>query len=92
MCDLNKNNRDDSEPEQPTLDVLQAGLFYLMTQYTFRQCPRIAEKIVEHLAMLCNHPQIVLLPSQNHLFAKTINIWRARQCNPADIETARNLH
>lgn len=65
--------------EQPTLDVLQAGLFYLMNQYTFRQCPEIAGKIVEHLRLLCNHPHIELLPSQGHLYARMINIWRARQ-------------
>ena len=79
MCDLKENTRNDGESEQPTLDLLQAGLFYLITQYTFRQCPGIADKIVEHLTMLCNHPQIVLMPSQNQLFAKMINIWRARQ-------------
>jgi len=92
MYELNKNNRDASEPEQPTLDVLQAGLFYLMTHYTFRQCPRIADKIVEHLVMLCNHPQIVLMPSQNHLFAKMINVWRARQFdNKSSVDPVR-LH
>lgn len=92
MCDLNKNNRHESESEQPTLDTLQAGLFYLMMQYTFRQCPRIAEKIVEHLAMLCNHPQIILMPSQNYLFAKMINVWRARQIDSKSGVEAIQIH
>jgi len=92
MSGLNRNNRENGEPDQPDLDVLQAGLFFLMTQYTFRQCPRIADKIVEHLVMLCKHPQIVLLPSQNHLFAKMINVWRARQFNHPEGETIGNLH
>jgi len=92
MCDLNKNDRKISETDQPDLDVLQAGLFFLMTQYTFRQCPRIADKIVEHLVMLCRHPQIVLMPSQNHLFAKMINVWRARQYNHPGGGTFDNLH
>jgi len=67
------------EDEQPTLDNLQAGLFFLMNQYTFHQSPKIAEKIVEHLNLLCNHPHIALLPTQNHLYARLLNIWRARQ-------------
>lgn len=92
MYDLDKNNRKNADSDLPDLDVLQAGLFFLMTQYTFRQCPGIADKIVEHLVMLCKHPQIVLLPSQNHLFAKMINIWRARQYNHPGSGTIDNLH
>lgn len=92
MYDLDKNNLKNADPDLPDLDVLQAGLFFLMTQYTFRQCPAIADKIVEHLVMLCKHPQIVLLPSQNHLFAKMINVWRARQFNHPGSGTIDNLH
>ena len=92
MSDLDNNARRINETEQPTLDVLLAGLFYLMNQYTFHQCPRIADKVVEHLAMLCNHPQIVLMPSQNYLFAKMINVWRARQFGNKSGLDAMQLH
>lgn len=78
--------------EIPTLDQLQAGLFFLMHQYTFRQCPKIAEKIVEHLAMLCNHPDISLLPSQYRLYASMINTWRARQGGSLTVCSSRSVH
>jgi hypothetical protein len=92
MREPDKNRQNHNSPDQPDLDVLQAGLFFLMTQYTFRQCPRIADKIVEHLVMLCNHPQIALMPSQNHLFAKMINVWRARQFGHGDGGHSGSLH
>ncbi len=92
MCDLNKDEMQDQGPEQPGLDVLQAGLFYLMTQYSFRNCPRIAEKVVEHLTLLCNHPQIGLLPAQNNLYARLINVWRARQYAPHSGAVTAVLH
>lgn len=93
MSHIFKDKQAASAAEQPSLDILQAGLFYLMTQYSFRQCPHIAGKIVEHLTMLCEHPQIALMPSQNHLFARMINIWRARQSdNHGLADTGQQLH
>ena len=63
---------------EPDLDTLQAGLFYLTTQYSIHPCSQIASKIVEHLDMLCSHPHIALVPEQNRIYTKLINLWRAR--------------
>lgn len=60
------------------LDQLQAALYFLVTRYTSHPCPHIAERIVEHLVLLCNHPSIELLPIQHELYAKSINYWRSR--------------
>lgn len=68
-------------PDPPSLDTLQAALFYLTTQYSFHPCPIVAAAIVEHLTLLCNHPHIELIPAQNRVFAKLLNIWRA--CLPS---------
>lgn len=84
MSCINRNHQQKNQSDQPSLDSLQAGLFFLINQYTFRQCPKIAEKIVEHLDMLCRHSQIELLPAQNHLYSKMINLWRARTIHNAD--------
>jgi hypothetical protein len=64
--------------ESHDLDSLQAGLFYLTTQYSIHPCTRIASKIVEHLDMLCSHPHIALVPEQNRIYSKLINLWRSR--------------
>ncbi|MEJ2094331.1 MAG: hypothetical protein P8X93_03940 [Gammaproteobacteria bacterium] len=69
---------DPSASESHDLDSLQAGLFYLTTQYSIHPCTRIASKIVEHLDMLCSHPHIALVPEQNRIYSKLINLWRAR--------------
>ena len=60
------------------IDQLQAGLFSLITQYVIRPCPHVAEKIVDHILFLYNHPYIDLLPAQRQVYAKLINHWRSR--------------
>lgn len=64
--------------ETHSLDQLQAGLFYLTTQYTVRQCPHLAERIVWQLEQLCHHPHIELLPNQKYLYSRSLNLWRGR--------------
>lgn len=60
------------------IDQLQAGLFSLMTQYTVQPCPRVAEKIVDHILFLFNHPYIDLLPAQRQVYARLIKHWRSK--------------
>jgi len=67
--------RDDVDPG---LDVLQATLCYLMDRYTYRPSEHLAAAVVEHLERLVHHPEIVLLPVQQRLYARLLNRWRAR--------------
>lgn len=67
-----------NKTENHSLDQLQAGLFYLTTQYTLRPCPHIAERIVWQLEQLCHHPHIELLPNQKYLYSRSLNLWRGR--------------
>jgi len=65
-----------SELEQDPLDKLQAGLFYLMTQYTFNHSPTVAAEIVDQVNALLRHPHIELLPAQRAMLAAILNKWR----------------
>jgi len=67
-----------AEPCTPTLDVLQATLFYLMNRYTARPTVPLAAAVVDQLTALCGHPEIILLPIQRRLYARLLNEWRAR--------------
>ena len=62
----------------PSLDVLQAALCYLMDRYTDRPSGHLAAAVVEQLGRLVHHPEIVLLPVQQRLYARLLNRWRAR--------------
>ena len=67
-----------NEAVDPGLDVLQAALCYLMDCYTARPSERLAAAVVEQLGRLTHHPEIVLLPVQQRLYARLLNRWRAR--------------
>ena len=58
------------------LDQLQAALFYLMTQYSFSQCPKVAAEIVDHLNTMLRHPHMDLLPRQHGVLSSLLNHWR----------------
>ena len=76
----------------PTLDVLQAGLAYLISRYAADPSPGIAAAVVDHLTALCRHPQIRLLPVQERVYASLLNEWRCRlPCGP-DHTAAGLLH
>ena len=62
----------------PDLDVLQAGLFYLMSRYAATPTPAIAAAVVDQLTALCRHPQILLLPVQERVYVSLLNEWRCR--------------
>jgi hypothetical protein len=68
-----------------SLDVLQAGLVYLMTRYAAGPSPAIAAAVVDQLTALCRHPQILLLPVQEKTYAMLLREWRCRLpcCEPA---------
>lgn len=66
-----------AEPgETPEVDQLQAALFYLMTQYSFTNCPVVAAAVVDHLHMLLRHPHIDLMPMQRSALSALLNKWR----------------
>ena len=67
-----------NEAVDPGLDVLQAALCYLMDRYADRPSERLAAAVVEQLGRLTRHPEIVLLPVQQRLYARLLNRWRAR--------------
>jgi hypothetical protein len=76
----------------PSLDVLQAGLAYLMSRYAADPCPGIAAAVVDQLTALCRHPQMTLLPVQGRLYASLLNEWRCRLPSGPDHPAPGLLH
>jgi len=62
----------------PTLDLLQASLFFLMNRYVKQPQEPVARAIVDHLERLGRHPEIALCPVQREVFARLTNDWRWR--------------
>ena len=61
-----------------SLDVLQAGLFYLLSRYAATPSSAIASAVVDQLTALWSHPQADLLPIQRRVYANLMNEWRGR--------------
>ena len=61
-----------------SIDVLQAGLFYLLSRYAATPSVAIAAAVVHQLSVLWAHPQTDLLPVQRDLYATLIDEWRLR--------------
>ena len=61
------------EASPPNMDVMQASLFYLMNRYTVQPSVTIAAAVVDQLTSLAAHPEIVLLPVQQKLYARLLN-------------------
>jgi len=64
------------------IDQLQAGLFHLMTQYTFSHSAVVAAEIVDHVQRLLDHPHIELLPAQRGVLAGLLNKWQLHRVDP----------
>ena len=79
-------------PAAPSLDVLQAGLVYLMSRYAGEPCAGMAKAVVDQLTALCRHPQLSLLPVQGRLYASLLNEWRCRLPSCPDHATAGRVH
>ena len=80
------------EPAAPSLDVLQAGLVYLMSRYAAEPSSGVATAVVDQLTALCRHPQMLLLPIQGRVYASLLNEWRCRlPCCPGHAAAGR-LH
>ena len=62
----------------PSLDLLQATLFYLMNRYVTLPQEAVARAIVGHLEQLNSHPEITLCPVQREVYARLANDWRWR--------------
>jgi len=62
----------------PSLDLLQATLFYLMNRYIKLPQETVAKAIVDHLEQLNEHPEITLCPAQREVYARLANDWRWR--------------
>ena len=73
-------NMSHQTPEPEQIDQLQAGLFYLMTQYSFSHSPEVAAKVVEQLKTLLHHPHIDLMPVQHTILSTLLNQWRVHRC------------
>jgi hypothetical protein len=48
---------DEFTTESPPADVLVATLLYLMTPFSTTGCPRLREAVIQHLALLHDHPR-----------------------------------
>ena len=75
-----------------SIDVLQAGLFYLLSRYAATPSSAIATAVVDQLRVLWEHPQTDLLPVQRHLYAKLINEWRLRGTDACGVADAACLN
>ncbi len=51
----NSEAKHDDPRDAPSLEVLMASLYYLMTRYARAPCPRVSRAITEHLERLSNH-------------------------------------
>mgnify|MGYP001554132089 CR=1 FL=1 len=92
-----ENGRARSEAQQreaaaPALDVLQAGLVYLVSRYAAEPSSGIAAAVVDQLTALCRHPQMSLLPVQGRLYASLLNEWRCRLPSGPDHPAPGLLH
>ncbi len=67
-----------SESPAPDIDALQAKLFALVSSYSFRPSPAIADRVIAQLDALGRHPCIELLPVQQRVYATLMNLWRSR--------------
>ena len=75
---MNLNAEWAAKTEWPSLDLLQASLFFLMNRYLHSPSDHTAAAVVEHLEQLNQHPEIALCPAQRQVYARLINDWRAR--------------
>ena len=66
------------ESAAPDIDALQAKLFFLVSRYSFRPSPAIADRVIAQLDALARHPCIELLPVQQRVYASLMNLWRSR--------------
>lgn len=66
------------ESAAPDIDALQAKLFFLVSRYSFRPSPAIADRVIAQLDALGRHPCIGLLPLQQRVYASLMNLWRSR--------------
>ncbi len=76
----------------PELDVLQAGLVYLISRYSADPSSGIAAAVVDQLTELCRHPHIPLLPVQGRLYASLLNEWRCRLPAHPGVAPAGRIH
>ena len=67
-----------SESPAPDIDALQAKLFALVSSYSFRPSPAIADRVIAQLDALGRHPCIEFLPVQQRVYATLMNLWRSR--------------
>ncbi len=81
-----------AETKNITLDQLQARLFYFMSQYSLHPCCHIAKHIVTELTRLCQHPHIELIPAQQQVYCRSLNLWRSRLLPDNQSGRSRKVH
>ena len=61
---------------KPTPDVIQVSLHYLITRYTLKPCPGLANGVLRHIELLINHPHFK--PAGVHLkaYQDLLKTWR----------------
>ncbi len=81
----------DTHPAQqdtPSLQTLQAALFYMMSHYSAHRCPRLASAIAEHLHMFASHPGNADCPMMRDICEKLFRYWRQEGTRTASCETS----
>ena len=81
-----------AETKTITLDQLQARLVYFMNQYSLHPCRQVAKHIVSVLTHLCQHPHIELIPVQQQVYSRSLNLWRSRMLPDNQSGRSRKVH